>query len=38
VENKTKDLNQNEMLDFFIFENKRFSKYCNAVEQIQKNI
>lgn len=38
VENKTKDLSQNEMLDFFIFDNKRFSKYCNAVQQIQKNI
>tara|TARA_B100000780_G_scaffold278388_1_gene251732 strand:+ start:3156 stop:3764 length:609 start_codon:yes stop_codon:yes gene_type:complete len=38
VENKTKDLNQNEMLDFFIFENKRFSKYCNGIEQIKKII
>ena len=36
VENKTKDLAKNEMLDFFPFENKRFSKYCNGIEKIYK--
>ena len=36
VENKSKDLVKNEMLNFFPFENKRFSKYCNGIEKIYK--
>jgi len=36
VENKTKDLANNEMLDFFPFETKRFSKYCNGINKIYK--
>lgn len=36
IENKTKNLAKNEMLDFFPFENKRFSKYCNGIEKIYK--
>jgi len=38
IENKTKDLNKNEMLEFFSFENKRFSKYCNGIEKIYQKI
>ncbi len=35
VENKSKFAEQSTMLDQFIFENKRFSKYCSGIEKIQ---
>jgi len=35
VENKSKFTDQNTMMEHFIFENKRFSKYCNGIKNIQ---
>ncbi len=32
IENKSKFLNENTMMEFFIFENRRFSKYCKGIE------
>ena len=38
VENKSKNLEMNKILDTFAFENRRFSKYCNGIEKVYKNI
>lgn len=35
IENKSKYLSQNTIMEFFMFDNKRFSKYSNGIEKTQ---
>ena len=38
VEDKSKLSKQSYLLEFFSFENKRFSKYCNGIDKVQNTL